>query len=397
MRIAFVADDLYPGFGGQAAASEGHIEALLALGHEVRVLAGSEKSPTQPPPRVRLDRLPVWRPGGKQTQLALPQKKKIDDLLDWADVAQINTPTPLARLTLRLARRRRVPTVMGFHTQEESMTLHFGRLRPIVTAGLRGWYGFLYRQPDCLVAPTEFAARLARRYTPQPVHVVSNGIRLPETAPGEPQRIAHLRDELLSGRRFLLVYLGRLSDEKCPGDLLEIMAALRKLRNDARLVVAGDGPLRRELGRRTLDLGLGEAVGFSGYVPGDAKHNLLRAGDLFLMPSPTELQSIATLEAMVRGCAIVALEAESSAVCEMVRGADCGVCYETGRADEAARKIDDLLNRPENLRRLQENAESAAREHGVRESGRRLERIYTSLLASGPPADETTKTLPERT
>lgn len=391
MRIAFVADDLYPGFGGQAAASEGHIQALLQLGHEVRVLAGSEESPTELPTGVRLGRLPVWHPGEKQTQLAFPRRKDIQELLSWAEVAQINTPTPLALRTLRLARRRGVPTVMGFHTQEESATLHFDRLRPLVTAGLRRWYGYLYRQPDCLAAPTEFAARLARCYTSQPVHVVSNGIRLPEKDPGGPGRISHLRDGLLSGRRFLLVYLSRLSEEKHPQDLLEIMAELGRLRSDTRLVVAGGGPLRRKLERRTSELGLKSTVRFLGYVSGRDKDDLLTAGDLFLMPSPTELQSIATLEAMARRCAVVALEAHTSAVCEMVRNARCGACYEPGRIDDAAQEINRLLNKPVELRRLQENAGKAAQAHDVRESGRRLEGIYTSLLASGPVPEQKTK------
>lgn len=382
MQIAFVADDLYPGFGGQAAATEGHVEALLALGHEVRVLAGAEKSPSEPPPGVRLSRLPVWRPGDKQTQLALPRRKEIDGLLDWAEVVQVNTPTPLALLTLRRARRRGVPAVMGFHTQEESMTLHFEKLRAPVAAGLRSWYGFLYRHPDCLVAPTVFAARLARRYTPRPVHVVSNGIRPPEKDPTGPRRVARLRDSLLSGKQFLLVYLSRLSDEKRPQDLLEIMAALRDLRNDTRLVIAGDGPLRRKLERRTAELGLGNAVRFRGYLSGRDKHDLLTAGNLFLMPSPTELQSIATLEAMARKCAVVALKAGTSAVCEMVQNTDCGVCYEAGQTREAAKKIDRLLNKPNELRRLQENAGQAAVAHDVRKSGLRLEEIYDSLLSS---------------
>ena len=380
MRIAFVADDLYPGFGGQAAASEGHIEVLLALGHEVRVLAGAEKSPTEPPPGVRIGRLPVWRPGEKQTQLALPGLKALNGLLDWAEVVQINTPTPLALLTLRLARRRGVPTVMGFHTQEESMTLHFDRLRPFVTRGLRSWYGYLYRRPDCLTAPTEFAARLARRYTQRPVHVVSNGIRLPEKDSSGPRRIAKLRDGLLSGKRFLLVYLSRLSDEKRPQDLLEIMSDLSDSRGDVRLVVAGDGPLRRKLERQASELGLKGRVDFRGYVSGRDKHDLLEAGDLFLMPSPTELQSIATLEAMARRCAVVALEADSSAVCGMVRAAGCGICYGAGETDEAAGEIHELLSQPRKLRRLQENAAAAAVAHDVRESGRRLAEIYTSLL-----------------
>ena len=397
MRITFVADDLYPGFGGQAAATEGHIEALLELGHEVRVLAGAEKFPTAPPPGVRLNRLPVWRPGDKQTQLALPRPREVNELLDWAEVAQVNTPTPLALLTLWLARRRGVPTVMGFHTQEESMTLHFDKLRPGVTRGLRGWYSFLYQQPNRLVAPTEFAARLARGYTPRPVHVVSNGIRLPEKDPGGPRRTAKLRNGLLSGKRFLLVYLSRLSHEKRPQDLLEIMVALGDLRGDVRLVVAGGGPLHRKLERRAPELGLKDTVRFPGYVSGQDKHDLLTAADLFLMPSPTELQSIATLEAMARRCAIVALQADTSAVCEMVRDAGCGICYETGRTDEAARGVDRLLKDPRKLRRLQENAEKAAWAHDVLKSGRRLEEIYASLPASRPVHTKQRKSLRERT
>lgn len=318
------------------------------------------------------------------------------ELLDWAEVAQVNTPTPLALLTLRLARRRGVPTVMGFHTQEESATLHFDKLRPLVTRGLRNWYGFLYRRPDCLAAPTEFAVRIAHRYTSRPVHVVSNGIRLPEGDPTGPRRIERLRDSLLSGKRFLLVYLSRLSDEKRPQDLLEIMAALRDPRKDTRLVIAGDGPLRRKLERRVAELGLKDTVRFLGYVSGRDKHDLLTAGDLFLMPSPTELQSIATLEAMARQCAVVALQADTSAVCKMVQNARCGVCYETGRTNEAAREINKLFDKPSELRRLQKNAVHAALAHDVRESGRRLEEIYASLLSSLPVSEKRHKSLFER-
>ncbi|MGF1473525.1 MAG: glycosyltransferase [Rubrobacteraceae bacterium] len=395
MRIAFVADDLYPGFGGQAAATEGHIEALVDLGHEVRVLAGRERSPSVPPRGVRINRLPVWRPGDKQTQLALPRRRALENLLDWAEVAQVNTPTPLALLALRRARRKRVPAAMGFHTQEESMTLHFDALRPLVGAGLRSWYSFLYRQPDCLVAPTDFAARLTRRYTARPVHVVSNGLRLPERP--DPEKVSRLREGLLAGKRFLLVYLSRLSDEKRPQDLLEIMGSLRYLREDVRLVVAGDGPLRRELERRTAELGLSGAVRFAGYVSGGDKHDLLAAGDVFLMPSPTELQSIATLEAMAGGCAVVALRADSSAVCEIVRAAGCGLCYEAGQSAGAAREIDGLLNRPDELSRLRGNAVRTALEHDVRKSGRRLERIYGSLVSPRPAAAGAHESLIERT
>lgn len=379
MRVAVVADDLYPGYGGQAAATEGHVEALIGLGHEVRALAGADRSPTPPPSGVALERLRAWRPGRKQTQIAVPERKKIRRLLDWADVVQINTPTPLALMTLRLAAAGGVPTVMGFHTQEESAALHFGPLSPIAAAALRAWYGYVYRLPDCLVAPTGFAARLARCYTPRPVHVVSNGIRLPEKRPGVEQA-ASLRCRLLPGKRFLISYVGRLSHEKHPQDLLAVMPALARRRRDTLLAVAGSGPLRASLERRASRLGLAGSIRFLGYVSEEEKDDLLRASDLFLMPSPTELQSIATLEAMARKCAIVAADFSTSAVGEVVRGAECGLLYDPHRPEEAARAIDGVLDRPEELRRLQENAERAAQAHDVRESGRRLEEIYRALI-----------------
>lgn len=378
MRIAVVADDLYPGFGGQAAATEGHVEALLARGHEVRTLAGSEREPSEPT-GVSVERLPVWRLGDKQTHLAIPDSKKIRALLEWAEVVQINTPTPLALRTLQVARRLDVPSVMGFHTQEESAALHFSLLRRPVMAALRRWYTALYRRPDCLVAPTAFAARLAQRYTPRPVHVVSNGIRLPRIGIAEKERASAKRQKLLLGERFLISYVGRLTHEKRPEDLISFAKKLAS-RRDWRLIIAGAGPLRRTLERRTVKLRLADRVQFLGYIPEGEKEDLLLASDLFLMPSPTELQSIATLEAMARSCAVVAAGFETSAVGEMVRESGCGLCYRPERMDEAAGDVSRLLSQPEELGRLRRNAAEAAQRHDVHLSGRLLEGIYASLL-----------------
>ena len=376
LRIAFVADDLYPGYGGQAVSTEGHAGALLERGHEVHALAGAEKSPTEPS-GVAVERLPVWRPPNKQIHYALPAGKKIQSLVSWADMVHINTPTPLALRTLRMARRANVPVVLGFHAQEESMTMHLGS--PVLPI-LRAWYRFIYRLPDALVAPTPFAARLAGCYTRRPIHVVSNGIRLPETGPADTERAAALRERLLRGKRFLISHVGRLSHEKRPEGLLDLMAALAARRTDVRVSVAGDGPLRRDLERRAARLGLVDTVRFLGYVSEEEKHDLLRASDLFLMTSPTELQSIATLEAMAHGCPVVATGFGSSAVPELVREASAGISYDPGRLSEAATKVGRLLDNPDELRRLGENAVRAVKGHDIRESGRQLEGVYRALV-----------------
>ena len=355
--------------------------ALLERGHEIRALAGAEPSPTEPS-GVVVGRLPVWRPPNKQIHYAFPVRRKIRTLVDWADVVHINTPTPLALAVLRSAHRANVPGVLGFHAQEESMTMHTGRL---ILPLLRAWYRYIYRIPDALVAPTPFAVRLAGRYTSRPIHVVSNGIRLPEATPADRERAAWFRERLLDEKRFLISHVGRLSPEKRPDGLLELMASLTERRRDARLIVAGDGPLRQDLEGRAARLGLKDTVRFLGYIREDEKQDLLRASDLFLMPSPTELQSIATLEAMAQGCAVLAADYDTSAVPELVGNA--GLCYDPERLPAAASDISRLLEAPDNLRRFGENAARAAKGHDIRKSAHRLEEIYRSLMRSrsGPP------------
>lgn len=380
LRIAFVADDLYPGYGGQAVSTQGHARALLERGHEIRALAGAEPSPTEPS-GVVVGRLPVWRPPNKQIHYAFPVGSMIRTLVDWADVIHINTPTPLALAVLRAAHRANVPGVLGFHAQEESMTMHTGRL---ILPLLRAWYHIIYGMPDALISPTPFAARLASRHTRRPVHVVSNGIRLPETTPADRERAAGLGKRLLSEKRFLISHVGRLSPEKRPDGLLELMAVLTERRQDARLIVAGDGPLRHDLERRAARLGLTDTVRFLGYIREGDKQDLLCASDLFLMPSPTELQSIATLEAMAQGCAVLAADYDTSAVPELVGNA--GLCYDPERLPAAASNISRLLDAPDELQRFRENAARAAKAHDIRESARSLEEIYSSIIRarSGP-------------
>ncbi|MDQ3459289.1 MAG: glycosyltransferase [Deinococcota bacterium] len=383
MRILVVADDLYPGYGGQASSTHGHIEALLALGHEIRVLAGEERQPTSPPPPVSVTRLPVWRPGDKMTHFVRPRRELIAEALDWAEVVHVNTPTPFALMVLMMARHRGVPSAVGFYAQEESTALHFGRGRALITAALRRWYSFFYRQPDCLVVPTAFAKRLAESYTHRPLHTVSCGIYLPARGPEQEARAQVLRGRLLAGGKTrLMAYVGRLSLEKRPEGMIEIAAALAAERSGLLLAIAGTGPLMASMKAQVRRLGLEDEVVFLGYVSEEDKGALLLAADLFIMPSPTELQSIATLEAAARGCAVVVADYASSAVGEWTLEADCGLLYRPDAPEAAARAILGLLGDEARLRRYQDNALALAQRHDVFESGRLLERLYRELTAA---------------
>jgi len=371
VNILFVADDLYPGFGGQAKATEGHIEALLARGHAVRVLAGAEPRPSRPPEGVVVERLPSWRLGASQTRFAHPLAARIRPHVRWADVVHANTPAALTAVVARMARRRGVPVVMGVHTQLETSTLQAPLVGPLVARLLTGWYRYLFGLADLLVAPTPYAARLVTPFTDREPVPVSNGIDLSAWDGVAPAPAG------AAGRR--LAYVGRLSPEKRPLDLLPLM---HELPADYHLTVVGHGPLEAEMRQAVARRGLQDRVALLGFVDEREKLALLGASEAFLMPSPAELQSIATLEAMASGAAVVAWGYASSAVPSLVEEAAGGVVVPPGDPKGQAAAILGLLEDEAALAAARANARAYARTHDVALSAARLEELYAGLVAA---------------
>ena len=105
-----------------------------------------------------------------------------------------------------------------------------------------------------------------------------------------------------------IVCVGRLSEQKGHRFLLEAMREVLAVHPEARLLMAGDGHLRRQLEEQAAPLG--DRVAFLGLredVPA-----LLASADLFVFPSLWEGQGNALLEAMTVGPATVATDIPST-------------------------------------------------------------------------------------
>ncbi|MEJ2287882.1 MAG: glycosyltransferase [Deinococcales bacterium] len=387
MRIAYVTDEAYPGFGGQATATEAHVRALVGLGHRIRVAVGRQREQTAAPDGVEVVRLPVV-PLGSLSHIALPRRDVLGPLLDWAELVHINLPGPLASATMRMARKRGLPVVMGLHIQEQNTSAHLlGPLRPALEGLLHRFYRGLFGEADCVVAPTRFAARLAHAYGPPRVEVVSNGLEPFVEDSAFADEADALRAELLAGRdEVVLAYVGRLYPEKHPEELISLLAAARARGVRAALAVAGRGPLAARLPELAQRAGVAEHVHMLGFVDERRKRALLRATDVFLMPSEVELQSIATLEAMSAGCAVLTAAHRTSAVPELVAECGAGVAYPPGDPEEGAEALRAMLADPERLAGYRHAARASAGTFELPAIGRRLETLYMELLedARGP-------------
>jgi glycosyltransferase involved in cell wall biosynthesis len=161
----------------------------------------------------------------------------------------------------------------------------------------RVWTRRLLLRRATVAVPSRVLHRIAAEVWRLPrarLHYVPNGIDLARFAVGR-------RDhgELVVGT------VAALRPEKNLGRLLRAFALVRA-RMACRLVIAGGGPERAGLEALAAELGIGDAVSFTGHV---ADTPSLYAGmDVFALSSDTEQMPISVLEAMGAGLPVAATD-----------------------------------------------------------------------------------------
>ena len=199
-----------------------------------------------------------------------------------------------------------------------------------------------------------------------------NGIDTRVFCPGESRRPAVLEPAGLT----IGVVCG-LRPEKDLGTLVRAFHAVRRTREDARLVVVGSGPSLEGLLRLARDLDVAGACHFEPATSDVAAW--LRALDIFVLPSRSEALSNSLMEAMACGCCSVASDVGGNP--ELVIPMETGLLFRSGDAADLAAKLELLAGDPALRRSLATRAAARiAREFSLEAAGRRMGEIYLSFL-----------------
>jgi len=238
------------------------------------------------------------------------------------------------------------------------------------------YYGLeqmLFRSVQAIIAPTQ----QMRDYLTDKgvgsdrIHVIHNGIEIDGRA--RPKHVP-------SPGPLRLLYLGRLSAEKDPGNLLDAVAILRAKGLDVQATLAGDGPERPVVEEHRQRLGLQSVVRLAGFISDVMP--LLAEADVLVNPSQTECMPNSVLEAMWAGVPVCATNV--GGLEEMIRhGTDGLLC--PARSPQALADAVGRLAGDADLRR--QMAESAYNRILTEFSfERRMERVldlYRQVLAEG--------------
>ncbi|MRT91929.1 glycosyltransferase family 4 protein [Ancylomarina sp. 16SWW S1-10-2] len=175
-----------------------------------------------------------------------------------------------------------------------------------------------------------------------------------------------------------LLYLGRIEKNKGINELIE---ALKKLKQAFvfRFVLCGTGPLVEHVTRECSSF-LGHDFEYKGIVSGEAKINIIKESNIFLLPSYFEGLPMALLETMAAG--VVPIVTNVGSMQYIIEHGTNGLHVEKQNSDDLYEKLISVLQAPKLCETLSFNAAKTVAEHyDVSNYVIKLNEIYDSVFA----------------
>jgi glycosyltransferase involved in cell wall biosynthesis len=248
---------------------------------------------------------------------------------------------------------------------------------------LKFWMKHYYHRMDFILPQSDFSKKyLFELGVNTPSEVVSNGVDLnvfkKET---DPYVLGYLKRKYYidTENDFNVVFLGRLSKEKC----IETLIYATKLVSDKNLNIKchiiGNGTMKDELINLARDLGLSKKVSFLGHIPRIDLIGILSLCDLYVHTSEIELEGMALLEAMACNLPILVSDSRTSASSQFVQ--NNGELFEHKNSLDLSNKIINLMNDKELCKRYGVNSLEVAKRYSFDENMDKLSNILSRGLS----------------
>lgn len=328
LRISLVTETFQPEINGVSMTLGRLVEGLAKRGHLVEVIRcrRPHEAPASLPAgitHVALPSLPIPRYQG--LRLGLPARGRLRER--WAvqrpDLVHVATEGPLGRSALLAAEDLGLPLSSSYHTNFHDYSRHYGLgiLRGLVERYLRRFHN---RTRVTMVPSPDLLQQLDKAGYAN-LTTLGRGVDTVLFSPAK--RDPALRAQWGAGPADpVLLHVGRVAPEKNIPLALAAFKRIKAAQPNARMVVAGDGPLRP--GFASAHPG----VLFTGELKIEDLTRHYATADIFLFPSMSETFGNVLLEACASGLATVSFD--YAAPQTYIRPGDNGLLAAFG--DEAA-------------------------------------------------------------
>lgn len=173
----------------------------------------------------------------------------------------------------------------------------------------------------------------------------------------------------------IVTFLGRITMQKGPEYFVETAAKVLKNNHNVRFVMAGSGDMMDKMITLAAERGIADRFHFPGFQKGKQVYEMLKASDVYVMPSVSEPFGISPLEAMQMG--VPSIISKQSGCAEILNNV---IKTDYWDVDAMADAIYSIVTYPAMHRQLSEDGLNEVNQITWDKAGRKVIDIYNKVL-----------------
>lgn len=173
----------------------------------------------------------------------------------------------------------------------------------------------------------------------------------------------------------VVTFLGRITMQKGPEYFVEAAAQVLQKVHNVQFVMAGGGDMMEKMIRLAARRGISERFHFAGFLKGKQVYEMLKASDVYIMPSVSEPFGISPLEAMQMG--VPSIISKQSGCAEILNNVIKVDYWDTNAIADA---IYSIITYPAMYNELREHGLAEVNEIRWKKAGAKVIDIYRRLM-----------------
>jgi len=375
LNIEIVTETYPPEINGVAHTISMLVQGLRKNNNTVSVIRPRQKSDqiSQKDNFINRDCLVNSLPIPLYPELRMGMPKKNFLITRWGknrpDIVHIATEGPLGWSAVKAARELNIPVTSDFRTNFHSYSSLYkvGFLKPLIMAYMK----HMHNATDCTMVPTQKLSRDLQTSGINNLIVMPRGVDTTQFSTD--RRSNSLRRSWnVEPSDVVLLCVGRLAVEKNLDLLIKSYKHAQAVDSSTKLVVVGDGPLRK-----SLECLCADAI-FAGIQRGTSLAEYYASADVFVFPSMTETFGNVTIEAMASGLAVVAYDLAGAG--ELIQSTVNGIVVEPNNEPAFIEAVQSIVMNKSLIQKLGQQALHTAHQNSWEEIISRTEEIFKQVV-----------------
>lgn len=380
MKILITTDTYYPMINGVVISVNNLYKQLKRLGNDVRILTLSYDGKQHVEGDIyylnsRFVRVypeaKVIRPFGN---------KIIRDIVEWSpDIIHSQTEFSTMIVAKYIKRKLNIPQIHTYHTMYEDYLKYFLKGKVIRKNTMAKIIRLLCNTFDEIIAPTEKVKEALISYDVSTnIEIIPTGIDIGKFGKdvSKEEKCKLLKKYGLSSSDDILVYVGRIAEEKNIDEIINLFNCVLKNMPNIKLLIVGGGPYLIKLKNMVKELSIEESVKFTGMIDVDEVQKYYRLGLAFVTASKSESQGLTYLEAVASGCPVVCKW--DLCIKNLIINGETGYTYTN--EDEFVEHIKAIISNKELRNHMSMGAKKMAQLYSTENFGKKVFEIYGEVL-----------------